>query len=153
FSTDEQLQSQIREADLVTSVLRLHSINDLPGALIQVRAVLKPDGLFVGALLGGATLTELRESLAIAEIELTGGTSPHVAPLSDVREVGNLLQRSGFALPVADVERTTVLYRDFHVLIQDLRLHAQSNTLVARSRGFIPKRVLAKAIAHYCENH
>jgi hypothetical protein len=145
----EQLNSERNGVDLVTSILGLHSINDLPGALIQVRRILKPDGLFVAALLGGATLNELRDCLAVAEIEVTGGANPHVAPLGDVRDFGNLLQRAGFALPVADVERTTILYRDFHTLIHDLRVHAQSNTLVARSRQVIPRKVLAKAVAHY----
>ena len=153
FDPNEQLTSSPNGADLVTSVLGLHSINDLPGALIQVRKMLKPDGLFVAALFGGATLSELRESLAIAEIELTGGASPHVAPLGDVRDYGNLLQRAGFALPVADVERTTVAYRDFHTLIHDLRAHAQSNSLTARTRQVIPRKVLAKAVAHYREHY
>src|SRR5262245_4371054 len=152
FDPNERLHSGWNGVDLVTSVLGLHSINDLPGALIQVRKILKPDGLFVAALFGGATLNELRDCLAVAEIELTGGANPHVAPLGDVRDFGNLLQRSGFALPVADVERTTILYRDFHALIHDLRLHAQSNALVARSRQYIPRKVLAKAVAHYQEH-
>src|SRR5579864_4486599 len=143
FNPSERLESPVSSVDLVTSVLGLHSINDLPGALIQARKLLRPDGLFVGALFGGATLNELRESLAVAEIELTGGASPHVAPLGDVRDLGNLLQRSGFALPVADVERTTILYRDFHDLIHDLRRHAQSNALAERSRQLISRRVLA----------
>ena len=153
FDPNERLQSQASGVDLVTSVLGLHSINDLPGALIQARKLLRPDGLFVAALFGGATLNELRESLAIAEVELTGGASPHVAPLGDVRDLGNLLHRSGFALPVADVERTTILYRDFRDLIHDLRRHAQSNALAERNRRLIPRRVLANAIAHYRNNY
>jgi hypothetical protein len=153
FDSNERLESCQHGVDLVTSVLRLHSINDLPGAFVQVRRLLKPDGLFVAALFGGATLNELRHCLTIAEIELTGGASPHVAPLCDVRDLGNLLQRSGFALPVADVERTTILYRDFRTLIHDLRLHAQSSTLSARAGHVISRRVLDKAIAHYQQSY
>jgi SAM-dependent methyltransferase len=153
FESDERLDIRESGVDLVTSVLGLHSINDLPGALIQIRKLLKPDGLFVAALFGGATLNELRDSLAVAEIELAGGTSPHIAPLGDIRDLGNLLQRSGFALPVADVERTTIFYRDFHALIHDLRLHAQSNSLVARRRQLISRAVLARAVAHYQDNY
>ena len=153
FDPDERLQARQNNVDLVTSVLGLHSINDLPGALMQARRLLKDDGLFVGALFGGATLHELRASLATAEIEMIGGASPHVAPLSDVRDLGNLLQRVGFALAVADVERTTILYRDFQALVHDLRLHAQSNSLVTRSRKHISRKVLARAIEHYRENY
>ena len=149
FDRDERLNSNKAGVDLVTSVLGLHSINDLPGAMLQIRRLLKPDGLFVAALFGGATLNELRDCLAVAESELMGGISPHVAPLGDVRDFGNLLLRSGFALPVADVERTTILYRDFQALVHDLRLHAQSNALVARSRQMIPRTVLDKAITRY----
>jgi SAM-dependent methyltransferase len=153
FDQNERLCSARNGVDLVTSILGLHSINDLPGALVQVRRILKPDGLFVAALFGGATLNELRDCLAVAEIELTGGASPHVAPLGDVRDFGNLLQRAGFALPVSDVERTTIMYRDFRTLIHDLRAHAQSNTLVARTRQVIPRKVLAKAVAHYQDHY
>lgn len=153
FDANERLSSAHGGVDLATSVLGLHSINDLPGALVQIRGFLRPDGLFVAALLGGATLNELRDSLAVAEIELMGGASPHVAPLGDVRDFGNLLLRSGFALPVADVERTTVLYRSFAALVHDLRRHAQSNTLVARTRQVIPRKVLARAIVHYQQNY
>ena len=96
--------------DLVVSALALQAVNDLPGALVQIRRVLKPDGLFLAALFGGDTLTELRQSFAAAESELDGGVSPRVAPFADVREMGALLQRAGFALPVTDVDRVTVRY-------------------------------------------
>ena len=94
----------------MVSALALQFVNDLPGALIQIRRALKPDGLFLAALLGGDTLTELRQSFAAAEAEIEGGVSPRVAPFADVREMGALLQRAGFALPVTDVERLTVRY-------------------------------------------
>lgn len=135
--------------DLVTSVLSLHAVNDLPGVLVQARRALKPDGLFVAALFGGDTLTELRQSLAAAEIELLGGVSPRVAPFGDVRELGGLLQRAGFALPVADVERTIVRYPDILTLVRDLRAHGESNALVQRRRGPMSRALFAAAAAHY----
>ncbi len=99
--------------DLIVSVLSLHAVNDLPGALVQIRRALKPDGLFLAALFGGETLHELREAFAAGESETVGGVSPRVSPFADVRDLGGLLQRAGFALPVADVERTTVRYANF----------------------------------------
>jgi len=153
FDRDETLIAEWSGVDLVTSLLCLHSINDLPGALIQIRSLLKPDGLFAGAILGGSTLDELRNSMAAAEIAIAGGLSPRVAPLGDVRDLGNLLLRAGFALPVADVERTTVLYRDIGQLVRDLRSHAQTNTLAARSRTTLGRRVMREAVAHYQEHY
>jgi SAM-dependent methyltransferase len=108
---DEIISAEPEQFDLVASVLTLHAVNDLPGVLSQVRRVLKPDGLFVAALFAGETLRELRESLAAGELETLGGISPRVAPFADVRALGGLLQRAGFALPVTDVERTIVRYR------------------------------------------
>ena len=140
------------EDDLVVSVLSLHAVNDLPGVLRQALHVLKPDGLFVAALFGGETLTELRQSLAAAEIEVTGGVSPRVAPFADVRDLGGLLQRAGFALPVADVERTVVRYRDLMTLVRDLRAMGETNALVERSRRPMRREMLAAAIAHYAKN-
>ena len=96
--------------DLLVSILALQWINDLPGTLLQIRRALKPDGLFIGALFGGETLTELRQSFALAESEVEGGASPRVAPFADLRELGSLLQRAGFALPVTDADRFTVRY-------------------------------------------
>src|SRR5262245_46947330 len=118
--------------DLVTSILSLHAVNDLPGALVQIRRALKPDGLFIGALFGGETLKELRLAFAAAEEETMGGISPRVAPFADVRDLGGLLQRAGFALPVADVERTVVHYRDIWRLFADLRALGETNVLVKR---------------------
>src|ERR1700677_946370 len=96
--------------DLVVSALALQFVNDLPGALVQIRRVLKPDGLFLAALIGGDSLTELRAAFGAAESEIEGGGSPRVAPFADVRDLGALLQRAGFALPVADIDRATVRY-------------------------------------------
>jgi NADH dehydrogenase [ubiquinone] 1 alpha subcomplex assembly factor 5 len=135
--------------DLVTSTLMLHAVNDLPGALVQIRRKLKPDGLFLGALFGGETLHELRDAFATAEIETAGGISPRVAPFADVRDLGGLLQRAGFALPVADVERTTVNYRDFFSLPRDLRAHGETNALAQRSRKFLRRETLSALIAAY----
>jgi SAM-dependent methyltransferase len=138
--------------DLILSLLGLHTVNDLPGVLIQARRALKPDGLFLAALFGGETLSELRQSLAAAEIEISGGVSPRVAPFADVRVLGGLLQRAGFALPVADVERTVVRYSDFSSLVRDLRAMGETNALAERSRKPISRALLAAAAAHYAAN-
>ena len=138
--------------DLLTSVLMLHAVNDLPGVLVQARRALKPDGLFLAALFGGETLTELRQSLSAAEIETSGGVSPRVAPFADVRDLGGLLQRAGFALPVADVERTVVRYGDVFALVRDLRALGETNALIERSRKPMRRDMLAAALAHYAAN-
>ena len=113
-------------------MLSLHAVNDLPGALLQLRRLLKPDGLFIAALFGGETLKELRAAFATAEDETLGGASPRVAPFADVRDLGGLLQRAGFTLPVADVERTVVRYRDLSRLFGDLRALGETNVLASR---------------------
>lgn len=151
FDDDERLDAA-SGYDLAVSVLSLHRRNDLPGALVQIRRALKPDSLFVAALFGGSTLTELRDAFAQGELETTGGTSPHVAPMADIRELGGLLQRAGFALPVADVERTTVRYRDFFTLVSDLRAMGESNALAAR-KPFLSRATLAAALHHYRDKH
>jgi SAM-dependent methyltransferase len=135
--------------DLLTSVLTLHAVNDLPGVLVQACRALKPDGLFLAALFGGDTLNELRQSLAVAEIETVGGASPRVAPFADLRDLGGLLQRAGFALPVADVERTVVRYTDLFSLVRDLRAMGETNALAERSRKGVRRDVLAAALDHY----
>jgi len=137
--------------DLVISVLGLHWVNDLPGALIQIRHVLKPDGLFLGALLGGETLTELRLALMEAELAEEGGVSPRVAPFAELRDAGGLLQRAGFALPVADADRLTVSYPDALALMRELRAMGESNVLIERRRGFTRRATLARAAAIYAE--
>jgi SAM-dependent methyltransferase len=137
--------------DLVVSGLSLQAVNDLPGALAQVRRALKPDGLFLAALLGGDTLTELRRSFAMAESELEGGVSPRVAPFADVREMGALLQRAGFALPVTDVERITVRYGTPFRLLHDLRRMGAANPLVERRRVPLRRATLMRAMEVYAE--
>jgi len=142
-----------RAFDLAISLFSLQGINDLPGALIQIRSCLKPDGLFLGALLGGATLTELRQAFAQAELATRGGVSPRVSPFADVRDLGSLMQRAGFALPVSDVERLTVRYRDFFALVRDLRAHGLTNRMSERSRRFLRRDTLAALLASYAGDH
>lgn len=139
--------------DLATSLLALHHVNDLPGALIQIRAALRPDGLFVGALLGGDTLVELRHALTVAESEMSGGASPRVAPFADVRALGGLLQRAGFALPVADSDAIVVRYPDPFALFRDLRAFGAANALLARSRAPARRELFARAAAIYAERY
>ncbi len=131
---EEALPFRDRSLDLVVSGLALHFANDLPGVLTQIRRALKPDGLFLAALLGGETLTELRQAFAEAESEVEGGASPRVAPFADLRQLGGLLQRAGFGLPVTDVERLTVRYASAFDLMRDLRGMGATNALVARRR-------------------
>src|SRR5262249_26751587 len=137
--------------DLVVSGLSLQAVNDLPGTLTQVRRALKPDGLFLAALLGGDTLTELRQSFAAAESDLDGGVSPRVAPFVDVRETGALLQRAGFALPVTDVDRITVRYGTPLGLLLDLRRMGAANPLVERRRVPLRRATLMRAMEIYAE--
>lgn len=137
--------------DLAVSLFSLQTINDLPGALVQIRRALKPDGLFLGAMLGGASLSELRAAFAQAEVQTRGGISPRVSPFADVRDLGGLLQRGGFALPVADVERLIVRYRDLSGLARDLRMHGLTNSLSERSKRPLRRDTLAALAAHYAE--
>jgi SAM-dependent methyltransferase len=153
LQSDETLVFEPHGFDLATSVLSLHAVNDLPGVLVQIARALKPDGLFVAALFGGDTLFELKQSLAAAEMETRGGISPRVAPFADVRDLGGLLQRAGFALPVADVERTVVRYRNPWTLFADLRAMGETNVLVERDRKPLPRQTLAAALAHYASKH
>ncbi len=135
--------------DLVTSVLSLHAVNDLPGTLVQIHRALKPDGVFIAALFGGESLRELKLAFAAAEAGLLGGASPRVAPFADVRDLGGLLQRAGFALPVADIERTTVRYREPVQLFADLRTLGETNVLAQRRPNFISRRLLAAVVTEY----
>jgi SAM-dependent methyltransferase len=146
---DEALAFAEESFDLAVSVLSLHAVNDLPGTLVQIRRVLKPDGLFIAALFGGGTLFELRHAFAAAEAETLGGASPRVAPFADVRELGGLLQRAGFTLPVADVERTLVTYRELSRLFSDLRALGETNVLAGRSNAFLSRRTFQRLIAEY----
>ncbi|CAA2143762.1 methyltransferase domain-containing protein [Methylobacterium bullatum] len=137
--------------DLAVSLLALQHVNDLPGALAQLRRVLKPDGLFIGCLLGGRTLTELRQAFGQAEVEIEGGISPRVAPFAEVREMGSLLQRAGFALPVTDVDTITVRYADPFALMRDLRAMGLTNVLTERRRTPLRRDTLMRMAAIYAE--
>ncbi|MBO0766119.1 MAG: methyltransferase domain-containing protein [Hyphomicrobiaceae bacterium] len=148
---EEALPFAEQSLDLVVSGLALQLVNDLPGTLIQIRRVLKQDGLLLAALLGGTTLTELRTAFLIAEEELEGGASPRVAPFADVRDLGGLLQRAQFALPVADSDTVTVTYRDPMALMGELRAMGASNALAERSRRPLRRATLARAIEVYQE--
>ncbi len=152
FAEDERLGAEGSGYDLAVGILSLHALNDLPGALVQIRRLLKPDGLFLAALFGCATLSELRDSFAAGEIATMGGVTPRVAPMADVRELGALLQRAGFAMPVSDVEHTTARYRDFRTLVSDLRLMGETNALAGRHPR-LSRATLAAALAHYQTHH
>jgi SAM-dependent methyltransferase len=148
---EENLPLAPERFDLAVSALSLQNLNDLPGALIQLRRVLKPDGLFLGCLLGGQSLHELRTALAVAETEICGGISPRVAPFADVRDMGGLLQRAGFAMPVADSEPLTVRYAGMFGLITDLRAMGAANALVARQRKPATKGLFMRAAEVYAK--
>jgi SAM-dependent methyltransferase len=137
--------------DLVVSALSLQFVNDLPGTLVQIRRALKPDGLFMAALIGGDTLTELREAFAQAESEIEGGASPRVAPFADLRELGALLQRAGFALPVVDSDRLTVRYKTVLDLMRDLRRMGATNVLAERRRTPLKRTTLFRVAEIYAE--
>ena len=130
----ETLPFRPESLDLVVSGLAFQFVNDLPGVLAQIRRALKPDGLLLAAMIGGDTLTELRQSFASAEAECEGGVSPRVAPFADLRDVGSLLQRAGFALPVTDVDRIVARYGSAFALMQDLRRMGATNILLERRR-------------------
>jgi SAM-dependent methyltransferase len=146
---EEALPFRNASLDLVVSGLALHFANDLPGVLAQIRRALKPDGLFLAALLGGETLIELRQAFAEAESEIEGGASPRVAPFADLRLLGALLQRAGFALPVTDVERLTVRYSSAFDLMHDLRRMGAANTLAARRRVPLRRTTLMRMAETY----
>ncbi|MBI3503729.1 MAG: methyltransferase domain-containing protein [Proteobacteria bacterium] len=135
--------------DLIVSCLSLHWTNDLPGALLQARRALKPDGLFLAAILGGETLGELRRALIDAEVAETGGAGPRVSPFADVRDAGALLQRAGFALPVVDADTITVSYENALDLMRDLRGMGEANAIVERRKDFTRRSTLLRAAAIY----
>ena len=137
--------------DLVVSAMDLHWVNDLPGTLIQIGRILKPDGLLLGAMLGGATLWQLRQALAEAESEVEGGLSPRVSPFADLRDAAGLLQRAGFALPVADSETIDVEYASALALMRDLGAMGESNLVVERRRGLARRATLLRAAEIYGE--
>ncbi len=138
--------------DLVFSAGDLHLVNDLPGGLVQIRQALRPDGLFLGILFGPATLAPLSQALLKAEAELNVPVSPHVSPFVDIRDAAALLQRAGFALPVADTEIITVRYNEPLRLLQDLRLMGETSVLSERSRYPMRRQVLLNALAQLTKN-
>ena len=146
---EEALPFDTASLDLVVSALSLHWVNDLPGALLQIRRALKPDGLFLAAMLGGDTLRELRLALADAELAEEGGLSPRISPFADVRDVGNLLQRAGFALPVVDIETITVSYADPFRLLADLRGMGETNAVALRRKAPSRRATLFRALEIY----
>jgi SAM-dependent methyltransferase len=148
---EERLPFRDASLDLVVSGLALQFVNDLPGALVQIRRALKPDGLFLAALAGGDTLVELRQAFASAEAEIEGGASPRVAPFADVRAMGALLQRAGFALPVIDVDRVCARYDSPVRLMHDLRRMGATNVLAERRRTGLRRATLARLLADYAE--
>jgi SAM-dependent methyltransferase len=150
---EERLPFADESVDLVTALLTLHWTNDLVGALIQIRRALKPDGLFLGALLGGETLWELRQCLIEAEAEVLGGAGPRVSPFADGLDGAALLQRAGFALPVADLDRVRVRYQHPIALLADLRAMGETNVLRQRPRRRLTRAVLERMSALYVERH
>jgi SAM-dependent methyltransferase len=150
-ASGDHLPLDPESVDLAVSLLSLQEANDVPGALIQIRRALRPDGLFLGAMAGAGTLAELRESLLAAETEIAGGASPRVIPFADIRDVGGLLQRAGFALPVTDVETVTVRYDTMFGLIRDLRAMGTTNALRARSRRPGTRRLFQRAAEIYAK--
>ncbi|SKA04651.1 class I SAM-dependent methyltransferase [Consotaella salsifontis] len=148
---EEALPLRDDSVDLIVSPLALHLTNDTPGALVQIRRALRPDGLFLAALLGAGSLAELRAALLAAESELSDGVSPRVAPFVDTRDAGGLLQRAGLALPVADLDRLTVRYPSMFELMADLRAMGMANMLTERRRAFTGKRLFLRAAEIYQE--
>jgi SAM-dependent methyltransferase len=151
ISDDEVMPFAEGSLDLVVSALALQFANDLPGILIQIRRALKPDGLLLAALLGGDTLFELRDAFAEAEAEVEGGASPRVAPFADVRALGGLLQRAGFALPVVDSDRLTVRYDNVFALMRDLRRMGATNVLIERRRTPLKRATLLRMAEIYAQ--
>lgn len=150
---EEHLPLAPESLDLVVSNLALHWVNDLPGTLLAIRRALRPDGLFLASLLGGETLAELRAVLAEAELAASGGLAPRISPMVDIRAAGALLQRAGFALPVADIDRLDMSYPDPLALMRALRAMGETNALALRPRGFARRDVLLGAAALYARRH
>ncbi|GEQ99269.1 SAM-dependent methyltransferase [Iodidimonas gelatinilytica] len=138
---------------LLLSNLSLHWVNDLPGALIQINRALKPDGFFLAAMLGGETLSDLRRALLDAELSICGGVRPRLSPMAEVRDLGGLLQRAGFAMPVADAETIPVSYADPLALMRDLRAMGETNAVHDRQKTMWRRDVLLEACRLYCDRH
>lgn len=152
-SSLEEVPLEPQSVNLVLSPLNLHLTNDTPGVLIQIRRALKPDGVFLAAIPGAGTLQELRDVLLATEIEMTGGASPRVVPFADVRDVGGLMQRAGFTLPVVDAENYTVRYDSLFPLMRDLRAMGMANPLAARSRKPLTRGFFLRAAEIYAERY
>lgn len=150
-SGSETLALQPESLDLAVSALAFQFVNDLPGVLAQIRRALRPDGLLLAAMIGGDTLTELRQSFAAAEAECEGGVSPRVAPFADLRDIGGLLQRAGFALPVTDVDRVVVRYADAFALMADLRRMGATNVLMERRHAPTRRATMLRMAQIYAE--
>src|ERR1044071_4407642 len=148
---EEALPFRDGSLDLVVSALALQFVNDLPGTLVQIRRALKPDGLFLAAMIGGESLAELREAFAAAESEVEGGVSPRIAPFADLRDLGALLQRAGFALPVTDIDRVTVRYATPLALMHDLRRMGATNALAERRKKPLRRATLRRLFEVYAE--
>jgi SAM-dependent methyltransferase len=151
IADEEALPFRDAALDLIVSAMALQFVNDLPGTLVQIRRALKPDGLFLAALVGGETLTELRQAFAAAESDIEGGASPRVAPFADVRALGDLLQRAGFALPVTDSDRYTLRYETPFALMAELRRMGATNALSARRRTPLRRATLMRMAEIYTQ--
>jgi len=147
----ESVPLEPQSVNLILSPLSLHLTNDTPGMLIQMRRALKPDGLLLAAIPGAGTLAELREVLLAAETEIYGGASPRVVPFADIRDIGSLLQRAGFALPVIDEESFTVRYDHIFALMRDLKAMGMANPLIGRSKRPVSRRFFMRAAELYAE--
>jgi SAM-dependent methyltransferase len=149
--SSETLPLQPQSLDLAVSALAFQFVNDLPGVLAQISRALRPDGLLLAAMLGGDTLTELRQSFAAAEAECEGGVSPRVAPFADLRDVGGLLQRAGLALPVTDVDRVVVRYDNAFALMADLRRMGATNIILERRHAPTRRATMLRMAEIYVE--
>lgn len=149
---EEWLPFSDNSFDLVLSAWNLHWVNDLPGALIQIRRILKPDGLFLAVLPGAHSLRELRMSIADIQAQQTGGISPHVAPFIEVRDAGNLLSRAGFALPVVDSDTLTITYEHALMLMHDLRGMGENNMMIEQNKRIPSRDFFAQIAAHYAQH-
>ncbi len=153
IADDEFLPLGHNQIDLFISNLSLHHCNDLLGALLQINYALQPDGVFMGTLLGGETLFELRDVLQQAEIEIYGGLSPRIAPFADIKTLGGLMQRAQFALPVIDSEKVVVEYSNFQTLMYDLRYSGESNFLIERNKHAVSKKFWNRVEEIYLEKY
>jgi hypothetical protein len=150
---DETVPLAHESLDCVISLFSLNSVNDVPGSLTQMRSALKPDGLFLGCLFAGRTLSELRDAWLAAEADITGGASLRIAPLADLRDLGSLMQRAGFALPAVDMDVTTVRYKDSLALMREIKTLGLQHALAERSRRPVTASLLARAAALYDERY